>query len=160
MTRWSFFVAALALCGPWAQPRAGEGPATPAESLSVAAAGERCGSVVIRHCRLRPAPPSLVVNPQALPVGSPAAKWEAVRSADPENEEIVVSGEAIREADVRTVFDRNLGPTEPTAMVTRDAIGGARCTTLLRSGATLCSTGGSMVPSGLSVPRGWGDWTF
>lgn len=120
--------------------------------------GSRCGSVVIRHCRVRrqAAAPGAEDTPAAR-AGAPA-EWEAVQMAGPDSDEIVVSGERIRDPALKEVFDRAFGaPLAARGMHTRSAVAGARCTTVEGSGATMCSNGGNSLPA-LQNPLT--DWTF
>lgn len=112
----------------------------------IAARGDRCGSVVVQHCR-RP------LVDKAAP-----EEWEMVQFAGPDSDEIVVNGRRIRDPVIREVFDRAFGSPLPAAgMRTRVAAAGARCTSVNNAGATLCSNGGNNLPA-LENPLT--DWTF
>jgi len=118
--------------------------------------GANCGSLVIRNCRLRA--PSVVLDSGQRVLGGAPQQWEAVHVAGPDPDEIVVTGERIREPTPSEVFDRYLGsPTGSTSLISRDAVGGARCTTISRSGATLCSSSGGVLP-GMGTPVT--SWSF
>ena len=118
--------------------------------------GVHCGSLVIRNCRLRL--PSVLADSGERVLGGAPLQWEAVHIAGPDADEIVVTGERIREATPSEVLERYLGtPSGSTSMMTRTAFGGARCTTISRSGATLCSSSGGVLP-GMGTPVT--TWSF
>ena len=122
------------------------------------AEGVRCGSVVIRHCRLRRETSSMVLDPSLRGRNGAPMQWEVVQFGGPDNDEIVVNGERIRDPGLYEVFVRAFGaPAGSDGMLTRTAAGGARCTVVERSGATLCSNPGSGLPA-LDNPLT--DWTF
>jgi len=133
----------------------GDGGAAPATPEAVAT-GANCGSLVIRNCRLRL--PSVLAGSGEQVLGGAPSQWEAVHIAGPDSDEILVTGERIREPTPSEVFERYLGsPAGSTSMITRTALGGARCTTISRSGATLCSSSGGMLP-GMGTPVT--TWSF
>lgn len=137
---------------------AGEGDAgsTPVKSEEPVTTGANCGSLVIRNCRLRL--PSVLADSGQRVLGGAPLQWEAVHIAGPDADEIVVTGERIREAAPSEVFERYLGsPAGSTSLISRAASGGARCTTISRSGATLCSTSGAVLP-GMGTPVT--SWSF
>jgi hypothetical protein len=120
--------------------------------------GRRCGSVVIRHCRLRRETSDAVIDPALSGRNGAPLQWEIVQFGGPDNDEIVVNGERIRDPGLRAVFDRAFGsPLGSRAMITRPAAAGARCTVIAVSGATLCSNGGNSLPA-LDNPLA--DWVF
>jgi hypothetical protein len=120
--------------------------------------GNRCGSVVIRHCHRRRETSSMVLDPALSGRNGAPMQWEVVQFGGPDNDEIVVYGERIREPAIKEVFERTFGsPLGYAAMTTRNARGGARCTTIVRSGAIQCSNGGGGLPA-LENPLT--DWTF
>jgi len=122
------------------------------------AEGSRCGSIVIRHCRRRRETSATVLDPSLSGRNGAPMQWEVVQYGGPDNDEIYVSGERIRDPAMKEVFDRTFGaPLGSPAMMTRNAGGGARCTTIVRSGAFLCSNGGGGLPA-LDNPLT--DWTF
>jgi hypothetical protein len=147
-------VAAVCVAAPAAGAQGGATPAQAAANPTIA--GQKCGSVVIRHCQR--AADSVVVDPNAPPVGQAPAQWEANRGIgmDADSEEVIVTGERIRDAELNKVFERYLG-APPASMVTRKAKGGARCTTITRTGATYCSNSGDVLP-GLADPVT--QWSF
>ncbi len=119
-------------------------------------AGVNCGSLVIRNCRLRL--PSVLADSGQRVLGGAPVQWETVHIAGPDAEEIVVTAERIREATPSEVFEGYLGsPLGSTSLLSRAAFGGARCTTISRSGATLCSTSGGVLP-GMGTPVT--TWSF
>jgi hypothetical protein len=120
--------------------------------------GNRCGSVVIRHCRLRRETASVVLDPALSGRNGAPMQWEVVQFGGPDNDEIVVYGERIREPAIKEVFERTFGsPLGYAAMTTRKARGGALCTTIVRSGAIQCSNGGGGLPA-LDNPLTY--WSF
>jgi hypothetical protein len=153
---------ALALAPPLlaaqGQPAA-QAPAPDAHApAQQAAQGARCGSVVIRHCRRRRETASMVLDPALSGRNGAPMQWEVVQFGGPDNDDIVVNGERIRDPTIQEVFERTFGsPLGSTAMMTRNGVAGARCTTIARSGATLCSNGGGGLPA-LDNPLT--DWTF
>jgi hypothetical protein len=130
-----------------AKPPAAAAVAAPAPvpAPGTVAIEAKCSSVVIRNCRAR-------FVPDPVPDGSAPAKsaevpgrWEAVRVVDADSEEILVEEERLRDPAVRDVFDRYLR-TPPAAYATRNAAGGARCTTIVSTGAKFCSRPGAGTP--------------
>jgi len=120
------------------------------------ASGANCGSLVIRNCRLRA--PSVVMPAGQRVLGGAPLQWEAVHVAGPDPDEIIVTGERIREPTPSEVFDRYLGsPQGSTSLISHDAVGGVRCTMISRSGATLCSSSGGVLP-GMGTPVT--SWSF
>lgn len=122
--------------------------------------GAHCGSVVILHCRRRREVSSLVLDPALRGRNGAPMQWEVVQfaGADPDPDEIIVNGERIRDPALKEVFDRAFGaPQDATGMLTRNGAGGARCTTIAGSGASLCSNSGGTLPA-LENPLT--DWTF
>ncbi len=118
--------------------------------------GANCGSLVIRDCRLRT--PSVVVDSSQHVLAGAPRQWEAVHEAGPDSEEIFVTGERIRGPTPSQVFDRYLGsPQGSTSLISRDAVGGARCTTISRSAGVLCSSSGDVYP-GMGTPVT--SWSF
>lgn len=125
--------------------------ASAAAGANAIIASDKCGSLVIRRCRLRTTA-TMVVDPDLPLRGISPLQWQQVRSAGPDSEEIVVSGERIREPTPGEVFDRYFGsPLISPGLVSRDAGGGGRCTTIVRTGATLCSNSGNVLP-GMGTP--------
>jgi len=125
-----------------------------------AAQGGNCGSVVIRHCEPRPHSSSMVIDTERAGLSMAPEQWEAIRAAGPDldSDEIVVVGEREREPTPSEEFDRYLGsPSGPPSLISRDAGGGARCTTISRSGARLCSNSGGVLP-GMGTPVT--TWSF
>jgi hypothetical protein len=129
--------------------------------LAELAEGVRCGSVVIRHCRLRRETASMVLDPKLRGRDGAPMQWEVVQFGGPDNDEIVVNGERIRDPGVREVFERAFGsPAGGSGTRTGYAAGGGLCTVVERSGATVCSnTGGGAPAAGFSTGD-WTDWTF
>jgi len=136
---------------------ASEGDAAPAPvKPEPVTTGVNCGSLVIRNCRLRL--PSVLAGSGQPVLGGAPLQWEAVHIAGPDADEIVVTGERIREPTASEVFERYLGsPQGSTSLISRPAFGGARCTTISRSGATLCSVSGAVLP-GMGTPVT--TWSF
>jgi len=121
-------------------------------------AGGRCGSVVIRHCRLRRETSAMVLDPGLTGRNGAPMQWEVVQYEGPDSDEIVVNGQSIRDPGLQEVFDRTFGlPLQSRRMLTRTVMAGARCTTVYDSGATLCSNGGNSLPA-LENPLT--DWVF
>jgi len=139
---------------PQPQPAAAQGPGHIRDMLE----GGRCGSVVIRHCRWRRETSSMVLDPGLTGHNGAPMQWEVVQYAGPDNDEIVVNGQRIRDPGVKEVFDRAFGsPMGGTSMHTSAGAAGARCTTIDRTAATLCSNGGNNLPA-LDNPLT--DWVF
>ena len=139
---------------PQDQPAAARGSAHVRDMLE----GGRCGSVVIRHCRLHRETSAMVLDPGLTGHNGAPMQWEVVQYAGPDNDEIVVNGLRIRDPGVKEVFDRAFGsPMGGTSMHTSAGAAGARCTTVDRSSATLCSNGGNKLPA-LDNPLT--DWVF
>jgi hypothetical protein len=130
-------------------PAAGAAPAA-APKASASDSG-KCSSVVMRNCRARfvPEPPAEGITPSKG--GDPRGRWEAVRVADLDSGEIVVEESRERDPAVQEVFDRYLR-SGADAYLTRNAAGGARCTTIASSGATFCSRPGMGTPDS-GLPR-------
>jgi hypothetical protein len=162
-----FWAVALLLPGllagaAWGQTRAAQAsPPNAVESgrpLHELAEGARCGSVVIRHCRWRRESSSSVLDPSLRGRNGAPMQWEVVQYGGPDNDEIVVTGERIRDPGIQDVFERTFGtPRASTSMNTRVAAAGARCTVIERTGASLCSNSGAGLPA-LDNPLT--DWTF
>lgn len=131
---------------PGAAPRAQVAP-----SAGAGAAGSKCASVVIRNCRARLVSESEGAGQQEGKSGDVTTRWEAVRASDADSDEILIEEQRIRDEAVREVFERYMHPTA-AGLVTRSAANGARCTTIVSTGATLCSQGGSQTP-GMSLPH-------
>lgn len=137
------------LLGPSAARAQGDGSSAAAQAETGAeVAAADCGSVVIRNCRVRPRGASVVIDTNQPVLRAAPPQWEAVHAAGPDSEEIVVTGERPREPTPSEVFDRYLGAPVGSmgALVSRQAAGGARCTTISRSGGTLCSVPGGAMP--------------
>jgi hypothetical protein len=120
--------------------------------------GARCGSVVIRHCRWRRETSSVVLDPSLRGRNGAPMQWEVVQYGGPDSDEIVVTGERIRDPGIQDVFERTFGtPRASTSMRTQVAASGARCTVIERTGANLCSN----APGGLpALDNPLTDWTF
>jgi hypothetical protein len=120
--------------------------------------GGRCGSVVMRRCHLRRETSATVLDPGLTARNGAPMQWEVVQYGGPDNDEIVVYGQRIRDLGLKEVFDRTFGlPLQSRSMHTRTVAAGARCTTLDGSSATLCSNGGNRVAA-LENPLT--DWVF
>jgi len=136
------------------------GAAVATTGASPVAQSANCRSVVIRYCQPRARTSSVVIDRTPLGLGRAPEQWEAVHAAgpDPDSDEIVIVGERIRQPTPSEVFDRYLGsPAGSTSLISRAAGGGARCTTISRSGATLCSSSGGVLP-GMGTPVT--TWSF
>lgn len=149
----ALLLAGLAVCAPVLAadtPAAAankEGPA--ANAVTATAAPAKCSSVVIRNCRARFIPDPVAEGSQLPRGGEAPGRWEAVRNTDLDSEEILVEEDRLREPGIREVFERYLG-AGPIAFVTRNALGGARCTTIVSTGVRFCSHPGAETPgSGL-----------
>jgi hypothetical protein len=120
----------------------------PTKADAAAAADvSRCRSVVMRHCRRARAD---AADPRDQDKGAPA-RWETVRSADPDADEILVEEARLGHPEVHEVFERYLRGGS-AALLTRNAAGGARCTTIASTGATFCSHPGLETP-GTGLPH-------
>jgi hypothetical protein len=153
---------ALVLYPSWCAAQALSAAHRPAPDMSAPAreiaAGHRCGSVVIRHCRRRRETSSIVLDPSLSGRNGAPMQWEVVQFSGPDNDDIVVNGERIRDPAVGAVFDRTFGaPLGSPAMLTRRVAAGALCTNIIRSGAILCSNGGGGL---LTLDNPLTDWTF
>jgi hypothetical protein len=132
-------------------PATNAATASTATSPAASTATGKCASVVIRHCRARfVADPSAARTPGARPNEAPG-RWEAERNADPDSNEILVEENRLRDPAVHEAFERYLR-AGPGGMLTRNATGGARCTTIASTGATFCSHPGAETPSS-SLPH-------
>ena len=136
--------------------RAADAPAVPdakavPSAKANATAGNKCASVVIRHCLARFVAEPGADSSSSVKSSSTPGHWEAVRNIDPDSDEILVEEERIRDLAVHEVFERYLR-AGPASLITRNAAGGARCTTIVSTGATLCSHPGAETPSS-SLPR-------
>jgi len=119
----------------------------------------KCPSVVMRNCRARfVADPSAAGTPAVMAGGAPGL-WEAVRTADLDSDEILVEEDRIRDPAVREVFERYLR-AGPAGLITRNATGGARCTTIASTGATFCSHPGAGTPSSGLPSTDFSDGVF
>jgi len=131
---------------------------TAAQIREILEEGGRCGSVVILHCHLRQETSATILDPALTGRNGAPMQWEVVQYGGPDNDEIVVNGQSIRDPGLKEVFDRTFGlPLQPRSMYTRTVVAGARCTTVFGSGATLCSNGGNGLPA-LENPLT--DWVF
>lgn len=130
----------------------GSASAASAQTGTGATQGD-CGSVVIRHCQPRAHIASVVVDTTHPSLRQTPVQWETVHEAGPDADDIVVVGARVREPTPTEVFERYLGAHSDSAMlITREASGGARCTTISRGGGTLCSVSGGGIPGGTGTP--------
>jgi hypothetical protein len=129
--------------------------------LQELAEGARCGSVVIRHCRLRRETASMVLDPALRGRNGAPMQWEVVQFGGPDSDEIVITGERIRDPAVEEVFSRNFGPSSRgSALLTRPGLGGSRCTVVPSTGASVCSNSGGESRAVDGRLADWSDWTF
>lgn len=165
--RWLLALFACALCA----AAAGQASTTQstAESTAEGAAAAppagsapdsgACTSLVMRRCGIRRTAPSLAIDPEMRLAGFSLTRWAALPDLRSESDdEIVVTGERIRGPTVHEVMERNLGGAlSPTRLLTGDTPGGARCTTIVRTGATLCTNSPNVLPGLGNLLT---DWTF
>jgi hypothetical protein len=124
--------------------------------------GEKCASVVIRNCRARLVPdPSLPAEDTRPPgrANDAPGRWEAVRGADPDSDDIVVEEDRLRDPTIQEVFERYLG-LPGTGYRTRNIAGGARCTTINSTGATLCTQPANQAPPSSLPHTDFSDGAF
>jgi len=124
--------------------------------------GEKCASVVIRNCRAILVPdPSLPSEDTRSPARAQEApgRWEAVRAAEPDNDAIVVEEDRLRDPTLHEIFERYLG-VPGSGYSTRNVAGGARCTTIARTGATLCTPPTDRAPQSSLPHTDFSDGAF
>jgi hypothetical protein len=158
-----------AACAAAEPPPAAAPPAAPATQTKPPPGGAaadrattvvKCTSVVIRNCRAQ-----FVVDPAAAGASqqtkgrTPPGRWEAVRSADPDSDEVLVEEDRLRDPALHEVFESYLG-AGPDALITRNAAGGARCTTIASTGATFCSHPGTQAPTSSLPHSDFSDGAF
>jgi len=149
--------AAAALCataGVPAQDVAADLPAAARSGASLL----RCGSVVVRHCAVHAASASVVRDPRQGALVGPASAWASARLFSLDEDEIVITGQALPGSRFAAAFDRMAGPpVDAAGFATYTLPNGSRCTVIARTGATFCAQCTGAPPE---RERLLSDWVF